>query len=421
MSISNDGRRTGARIALLLDSLAGGGAERVMLNLAGAFAAMGHHVDLLVSDPGGALSGSVPANVHRLILEPTSKIRGLRMAMRHGPATSVWRSLLRMGKLPSSFRYVAPLADYLRRSAPDVLLSALPKSNINAILAKEASGFRGRVILGAHNNLAAKVSRGSMLARNAHWGLLPLMRACYRRADAVVSVSEGVGRDVIGMLGVAPEQVHTIYNPIVNGNIQSLAGQRSGHPWMDDGDVPVVLGIGRLVAQKDFGSLVRGFSRLHERRRARLIVLGGDESDEKQVRHKAELIDMARALGCAEDVDFVGFHDNPYAFLARASVFVLSSSFEGFGNVLVEALACGCPVVSTDCVSGPSEILDGGRYGRLIPVGDSEAIADAIAATLDEPRSADSLRRRADEFTIDASARRYCDILLNERRPDTVS
>jgi len=405
--------QAGARIALLLDSLAGGGAERAMLNLAGAFVAMGHSVDLLVGDPEGALSNAVPANVRRLVLEPSSRSRGLRTALRRGHVPGMWRSLLRLGKLPSSFCYLDALAKYLRTNAPDVLLALLPKANINAVLASSVAGYRGRVILGAQNNLSAKMTRGTWFRRNVYWGLLPLMQACYRRADAVISVSEGVGREVVGMLGVAPDHVHTIYNPIVNGSIQALSAQLTGHPWLDTGGVPVVLGIGRLVAQKDFGSLVRAFARLHEQRNARLVILGGDESDEKQMRHKQELIELAQQLGCAKDVDFVGFRNNPYAFLARASVFVLSSSFEGFGNVLVEALACGCPVVSTDCLSGPAEILDGGRYGRLIPVGDSEGLAEAIAATLDEPRSSERLRQRADEFTVDTSARKYCELLLD--------
>jgi glycosyltransferase involved in cell wall biosynthesis len=180
------------------------------------------------------------------------------------------------------------------------------------------------------------------------------------------------------------------------------------HVWFGPDEPPVVLAAGRLRASKDFGTLLEAFARVRRTRTARLMVLG--EGGEREA-----LARQARRLRVDGDVEFPGFVANPFAYMARAGVFVLTSRYEALGNVLVEALACGCSVVSTDCPVGPAEVLDGGRYGRLVPVGDVEALAGAIAAALDSPDAPERLEKRAADF----SAGRIADLYLEAVSPES--
>ena len=177
------------------------------------------------------------------------------------------------------------------------------------------------------------------------------------------------------------------------------------HPWCRESGPPLIVSIGRLHRQKDFPTLFTAFARLLEHRPARLLVLGKGPQ-------LSELSKLAGELGISRHVDFPGFVDNPYAFLARARLFVQSSRHEGFGNVLVEAMACGCPVVATDCPSGPSEILENGRWGQLVPVGDPAALAEAMARAMDAPPRRDALRDRASFFSVERAVSRYEELLL---------
>jgi glycosyltransferase involved in cell wall biosynthesis len=183
-------------------------------------------------------------------------------------------------------------------------------------------------------------------------------------------------------------------------------------PWFAPDALPVVMAAGRLVRQKDFPTLIRAFARARVARPLRLVVAGGADSPRTTEERQAELMALASSLGVAADLRLLGHIPNPAAYMARAAVFVLSSRYEGFGNVLVEALACGTPVVSTDCPSGPAEVLEQGRYGRLVPVGDSDSMAVAILATLDAPVDRDDLRRRAMAFSVECAADHYLDLLL---------
>jgi glycosyltransferase involved in cell wall biosynthesis len=249
----------------------------------------------------------------------------------------------------------------------------------------------------------------------------PLLQRCYRRADAVVAVSKGVARDIAKYLDLNEDHVKAIYNPIETKEIESLSQESIDHPWFDSGGVPVILGVGRFVAQKDFPLLLRAFARVRKEREARLILLGGDDSAADQRQHRRELSELATRLGIKQDFDMPGFRVNPYPYLRRASVFVLSSRYEGFGNVLVEAMLCGCPVVSTNCPSGPAEILCDGKYGMLVPVGDERRLADAICETLDVTASKSVLQSRGREFSVENAVKRYRKVLLDVRAEATVS
>ena len=398
-----------ARIAFLLDNLSGGGAEKVILNLAAGFARLGHPVDLLVCKVEGVLRNCIPAGVRLVPLKPVSALRGTATAVRADPGAcrEILGVIWNWRKLPKAFRYIPALARHLRNERTSVLISALPKSNINAIFARRLSGGDVRVVLGAHIHLSAQESDCRSRGKSRVRTLRPLMQHCYHQADRVVAVSRGVAGDTMAYLGLPENLVETIYNPVAGREIKGLSEEPPDHDWFEQRQVPVVLGIGRFVAQKDFPLLLRAFAELRQRRPAHLVLLGGDASSGEQTRHRFELQALADELGISEDLYMPGYKENPYPYLRRASVFVLSSRFEGFGNVLVEALFCGCPVVSTDCPSGPAEILQGGEFGHLVPVGDGQAMTDALEAALDAPVDSRTLRARGEEFSVDRAVNQY--------------
>jgi glycosyltransferase involved in cell wall biosynthesis len=404
-----------ARIAFLLDNLSGGGAQRVMLNLASGFASAGYVADLLVCKMRGELTDRIPSNVNVVQLGTTASWRGAVAASLIDPGCvpPVLALLARAGKVPGTFRSLAAISKYLKARRPQALLSALPKSNINAVLA--GWSYRGitRIGLGVHVNYSA---RGLMDKReNAildnYWSTM--MRRYYPRADVVIAVSRDAAIDVREYLGLPRERVTSVYNPIATPEVNVLCEAVPDHPWFVRDSVPVILGMGRFAEQKNFSLLLEAFARVRQRRDVRLVLLGGNAASDKPRGVREALLAQARRLGVEADFDMPGFVGNPFAYLKRAGVFVLSSDHEGFGNVLVEALLCGCQVVSTNCPSGPAEILDNGRYGELVPVGDASRLADAICRTLDQPKDREVLRSRGREFSVERAVENYRRILLD--------
>ena len=245
------------------------------------------------------------------------------------------------------------------------------------------------------------------------WGdqrLHGLLRRAYLKADAVIAVSDGVAADLANYAGIPRDRITTVYNPVVGPDLWRKAREPLDHPWFAPGEPPVILAAGRLHPQKDFPTLIQAFAQLRAKRPARLVILGAANPTMRA--YAEELKALPGALGVAEDIAMPGFVDNPLAFMARSSVFVLSSLYEGLGIVLIEALACGCPVVSTDCPSGPREILDHGRFGSLVPTGDDEALAEAIESVLDDPPPPGRLRARAELFTVDRAIDHYLKLLF---------
>lgn len=294
---------------------------------------------------------------------------------------------------------------YLKRERPRAVLAAQEHIGSVSVIARWLSGMRFPLLVSSHIDFTGMRRDSRLLMR-----CLPfLVWLAFPSADHIVTVSRGNERDLKAFLRRRSERISTIYNAVVHDDLHEKAARSPGHPWLDElGDVPVLLSVGNLVPQKDVPTLLRAFARLRQQRPARLIVAGtGYEADQYQ--------NLARQLEITEDVDFIGFVDNPYAYMARSSLFVCSSAWEGFGNVIVEALACGCPVVSTDCPSGPSEILADGTFGRLVPVGDDAALAEAIAATLAAPPDRNWLRQRGAHFTVERAIDQYLDMLGLER------
>ncbi len=369
-----------------------------MLLLAGALANRGHPVDLLVCRDTGAMAHEVPPNVRTIHLEPSQR----------------WRSLLRNATSPAlvwslpwftESAYLAPLVRYLHAERPDALLAVATYANVLAVLGRRETGHPTRLVLSQHQNLSQQVRRP-----NKRWKRV-LAKALYGDADAIVAVSEGVKDDLARALGLPSDGIHTIYNPVVTPSIHESALAPVSHPWFSGRGAPVVLAVGRLNPRKDFATLLRAMKRVRSACDARLVILG--EGDQR-----AHLLDLARSLDIADAVDLPGFESNPFAYMARASAFALSSKGEGLGNVLIEALACGCPVVSTDCPSGPSEILQDGTFGALVPVGDDEAMANALIETIEKPPPQAVLRQRGEAFLVETAANHYLEMLTG---PDLVA
>ena len=394
------------RLGVFLASLAGGGLEKTMVALAAGLAGRGHAVTLLPCRSEGRLAGALPPGPVLHKLERRSALAGRLASLWADPSAFVplLRPFLLAPKTPTPVPYLRSLADWLRRERPDGLIACMPQENIAALLARELAGTSTRVIVTAHNTLSAQVQR----ARSVNYRALPpLIGHIYRRADAVVAVSTGVADDLAVTTGLPRNLISVIHNPAVPPDVDRLAAEPVDHPWLQPGQPPVILGVGRLVPQKGFDILLRAFALVRRQRPVRLVIVGEGPDEHATRRQRAELEALATELGIADDFALPGYAANPFAWMARASVFVLSSNHEGFGNVLPEAMACGCPVVSTDCPSGPAEILENGRWGRLVPVGDHDKMADAILATLAEPPARAELRQRAAAFTVDTAVDRY--------------
>ena len=289
---------------------------------------------------------------------------------------------------------------YLGRDRPSVVMSALLRPNVVALAAKML--FRGnyRVLVRQDITLSDAFTKNSFRNRMM-WRVFKCLLPV---AENIISVSQGVADDLRAVIPSASHKVITIYNPVVWPDHEEKAAAPVGHPWFNDSTTPVVLSVGRLVPQKDFATLLRAFAQVVACRPARLVILG--EGPERQ-----NLSGDAERLGITQHVDMPGFRVNPFAYMSKSNVFALSSRYEGLPTVLIEAIASGTPVVSTDCPSGPSEILEQGKWGPLVPVGDWRAMAEAMLDTLDNPIAPDQLIARASDFSADASIDRYLEIL----------
>jgi glycosyltransferase involved in cell wall biosynthesis len=403
------GPRPGQRIAFVLHGFGGGGMERSMLRLAEGLIARGFGVDFVVAEAKGELAGEVPPSARIVELDRVRLWRARARGFAADPGA--WRLLLqprsRISLLKPLLRRLPSMVDYFRCARPDAVLAAEPRFNLIAVWGRSLSGLGSRLVISER----IQVSRHA--AYDGPWGdrrLHGLLRRAYLKADAIVTVSDGVADDLAAYSGIPRYRITTVYNPVVGPDLIAKVREPLAHPWFAPGGPPVILGAGRLDPQKDFATLIRAFARVRAGRPARLVILGAPSR--MQPAYSAELQDLPGTLDVARDVAMPGFVDNPLAFMARSAVFVLSSLYEGLPGVLIQALACGCPVVSTDCPSGPREVLDHGRFGPLVPIGDDEALARAIEAILDDPPPAERLRARAELFSVDRAVDKYLKLLL---------
>lgn len=295
------------------------------------------------------------------------------------------------GKLNS----VGKLARFFRAERPDAVLTAKDHAAKVAVVARALSGIRVPIYVKVTNTLS------STLRRPVKRGTARLL---YRYADRLIAVSAGVRDDLIRNFAIPPERIEVIYNPTVTPSIVERTKLPVEHPWLQGDGPPVVMGMGRLTGQKDFSTLLQAFARLRAHQPARLIILG-----EGPLRSALE--DEAEQLGIRAELDLPGYVSDPIPYLARASLFALSSRYEGLANVAIEALAAGAPVVATDCPSGMGEILQGGRIGRLVPVGDIEGLAEAMRETIAAPPAPELLQDGLDRFRSETVARQYLHVM----------
>jgi glycosyltransferase involved in cell wall biosynthesis len=401
-------------IALFMPGLGGGGVERVMFNLARVCMERGYRVDLLVCRNEGSFQKQIPPQLNVIALRSFPDWWARLLILVADPkGVKTWlQSIFLPFQGFEQFRCFPDLLRYLRRERPAALLSAMTKPNFMAVWARQLVGAPKRVVVSEHNTFSRILDSPSKKNRLRRRRLLPpMVKHVYSGADTIVAVSNGVATDLTLTTGILRERITTIYNPIVTPQLVGQAAAPLDHPWLQPGAPPLVLGVGRLHEQKDFPTLLKAFARVRAKQAAHLMILG--EADAKHATFQSELMTLAAQLGIVPDVALLGFVANPFAYLARADLFVLSSAWEGLPSVLIEALACGCPVVSTDCPSGPREILENGKYGPLVPVGDDVALAEAMLSVLHTPPDRDWLRSRGVLFAVNHVADRYLEVLLS--------
>lgn len=358
-------------VAIFLRSLYGGGAERAMLNLAHSMIDQGLKVDLLLARVEGQYLSHV---------RPEVRIVDLK-------ARQVAKSLF-------------TLMSYLKQVQPRTLLVTLHYPCEIALLAKQLTGVPTRIIISEQNTLSVEAKLTPKLSAR----LSPLAaRFFYPWADGITAVSKGVADDLARVTRLQRERIQIIYNPVVSDQMLLQAQEPVEHPWFTPGNPPVILAVGRLYLQKDYPTLLRAFAKVRQVKSVRLMILGDGPEREN-------LTKLTQELDIAEDVALPGFAQNPHAYMTKAAVFVLSSAWEGLPTVLIEALAVGTPVVSTNCESGPSEILAQGKYGHLTPVGDSQAIAQAILQVLNSGgQKVDP--HWLEQYTPEVCAQKYVNIM----------
>lgn len=400
-------------ITFFLPHFPAGGQEQVTLSLMKGLADRGHRVELLLERQEGAYLARVPATIPVTALPRRSRWSGYRRLLSGWPSEGFRHLAGSLGLAPRSIplHRLIGLVDYLETSRPDILISAHDRAPLLALWAAGIARHRVATMVIEHSlfshNLAA--ARGDARTYTVMQQRLTLMRRLYPLADSLVAVSNGGAADLADSLGLTHDAVRTIHNPVVTPELMRRAAERLDDPWLDQNAPPVILTAARLASEKALHVLIDAFARLrahgHE---ARLAILGEGPERERLVQRIAE-------RGLEPHVKLPGWVDNPYAWMRSSALFVLSSEFEGLPTTLIEAMACGCPVVATDCPGGTGEILDGGRYGSLVPVGDVAALADAMAQTLTDPPRAALLQSRAADFSLERAIDAYQDEIERAR------
>ncbi|WP_093037590.1 glycosyltransferase [Thiocapsa roseopersicina] len=367
---------TAQRIACFFSTSGHSGVDRAAKHLIPALARRGYRVDLL-------------------------KVR------RHGPHLDTIPDGVSVVDLGSRHTYAClpALVRYLRRERPAVMLSDKDRVNRTALLAvwvaRRLGGGPTRLVFSSGTTISIDLATRGALER---WVQRTSMGRLYPFADQVIVTSAGVADDMARYTGLARERIRVVPSPVVPASLFTEDLARPDHPWLGRSDMPLILGAGELCRRKDFETLLRAFARVRAQRPCRLMILG-------QGRARERLLALAAELGVAEDVALPGFVPEPYAFMAHADLFAFTSRWEGLGFVIIEALAVGTPVVATDCPSGPREILQDGRIGPLVPVGDASALAAAMLQTLDAPPPTALLRDAARPYEIEASTDAYLDAM----------
>jgi glycosyltransferase involved in cell wall biosynthesis len=357
-----------SRIAFFLPNLSGGGAQRVAINLAIEFLRLGYQVDFVLARTEGELLRDLPMQINLVEL----KVSRVLFAI-HG------------------------LAKYLRTIKPHAIIAAPNHTHQAVLFTKIVWRIDTRIILRIGNHVSTVRENSTKIQEKIYPFIIWLFQSF---VDRFIAVSQSVADDLTKEIKISPERITVIYNPVLRDEINLRKNSNLEHPWFNDKSKPVILAVGRLVTQKDYPTLLHAFAIVRKHRSAKLVILG----DGPLLGKLQELVD---GLGIQNDVAFLGFDINPYRYMSRCKVFVLASAWEGFPNVLAEALACGSQAVATDCPGGSAEILTGGKFGFLCPVGDPTALAETIIQAIDKPLPVEKIKKRALEFSATASAAHY--------------
>lgn len=365
-------------LAVFISLSGAGGVERMVMNLVREFSRYPINLDLL----------TLKAHSEHFVDIPES-VRILPLKAKH------------------SLTCIPELKRYLQQQQPDAMLVAKDRAGRAALTARKLAGVDTRIAIRLGTNLSTAMSNKSALSK---WLRLQPIRRKYPLADAIIAVSEGVANDTHTISGYPLEKISVIRNPVLNQNLQAQAMQEPPHAWLED-KTPVIMGAGRLTEQKDFHTLINAFAQLEKQQNARLIILGDGKL-------RPELEAQITELKLQHKILLPGFQSNLYAWLARADLFVLSSRWEGSPNVLTEALALGIPSVATRCPSGPDEVLQNGKIGPLVEVGDSNSLAKAMLTTLNTPPEKALLQAAVAEYTATLAAQRYLEVLNIDALPN---
>jgi glycosyltransferase involved in cell wall biosynthesis len=365
--------RTNLKITIVLPNLHGGGAERLHVNLANNWISKGFNVEFILLRKEGELLKMLEDKVTVIGLN-VDRIRSV----------------------------VFPLAENLRKSRPDVVLVAMWPLTSAGVLGWLISGRIGKLFLSDHENLSASyVAQGRV---NPSF-LKTLIRFSYPLASGIIAVSRGVKKDLCELGNFSNDLVRVIYNPAAIGVSSKKESIRIQERLWGGAFNHRILSVGTLKPQKDHENLIKAFALIETKLNAKLIILG-----EGSLRQKLEALILK--LGLKDKVSMIGFVIDPYPWFRSADLFVLSSRWEGFGNVIVEALECGVPVVSTDCPSGPAEILENGRYGKLVPIQDPISLASAMETSLNRIHDREVLMKRAKDFSIEKISDEYLNYIF---------
>lgn len=355
-------------IAFYTPDLSIGGIGKMRVHLMRELVKRGYKVDLIIQDLSSPLLKRLPSAVfiHRV-------------------------------KTTHSLWSIPGLAQYLISRRPVGVITDRLRLNAGVYRTAVLTGKRPRLILSFHNPISVKLASFNEARRRKY---LEKLRAALERNYKIVAVSNGVARDLMEHAGYPSEKITVVHNPVIVPEMDTMAEEPVDHPFYKEG-IPVVVTAARMTEQKDFDTLLKAFRGVRDQMECRLVILG------KKGRYYSSIMDLVRKLQLETDVAMLGFQLNPYKFISKASVFVLSSRWEGFGNVLVEALSVGTPVVATDCPVGPREILEGGRLGRLVPVGDVEEMKKAIIEAISLPLKMNTLKQSVAKYKVDVSADGY--------------
>ena len=390
------------RIAFFMHNFLGGGAERVIVHLANQFAKKSISVDLIVLETIGPRIDALSKEVNMVHL--------LSNSFRHQylPRPTAWMFREPVTKIPllKYLIFSLMLSKYLRKKEISLLVTTLIIPSIISLVVKKYL-FKKITLTVRIANTFSEQLKHIITSTKCKWktyGRIEIFKFLLPSANTIITVSKGAEKDIKRHIPPISHLVHTIYNPVVSSYIGRQMNKPVFHPWINRKDCKIILTANRLVPQKDIGTLIQAFAKvIKSESSSRLIILGDGPE-------KPRLESLARQLNVHDFIDFVGFKNNPFAWMAKALVFVLSSAYEGLPNVLIEAIACGTPVVSTDCPSGPREILQDGKFGRLVPVGDYQQLSLAILETLKNPTPTDLLIKRANDFSIESSVKSYSNL-----------